>query len=135
MPRAFAGMLSSTVTHAGDFTVDFLVLELCWSFPGSAVLQAREPPLVFEGFSFRVSIMDYFQYIERNPQICGGEPVIKGTRVTLRTLLASLAEGASIEEITADFPTIGADDVRAVIAFAAASAEEDLPLPAIPEVA
>jgi len=73
--------------------------------------------------------MDYFQHIERHPQICGGEPVIKGTRVTLRTLLASLAEGASIEEITADFPTISADDVRAVIAFAATSAEEDLPLP------
>ena len=82
-----------------------------------------------------VSIMDYFRYIERNPQVCGGEPVIKGTRVTLRTILASLAEGASIEEITVDFPTISADDVRAVIAFAAASAEEDLPLPAIPEVA
>jgi uncharacterized protein (DUF433 family) len=79
--------------------------------------------------------MDYFQYIERHPQICGGEPVIKGTRVTLRTILASLAEGASIEEITADFPTISTDDVRAVIAFAAASAEEDLPLPAIPKVA
>ncbi len=79
--------------------------------------------------------MNYFRYIERNPQICGGEPVIKGTRVTLRTILASLAEGASIEEITADFPTLSADDVRAVIAFAAASAEEDLPLPAIPEVA
>ncbi len=75
--------------------------------------------------------MNYFRYIERNAQICGGETVIKGTRVTLRTLLASLAEGASIEEITTDFPTISAEDVRAVIAFAAASAEEDLPLPAI----
>lgn len=79
--------------------------------------------------------MDYLQYIERNPRICGGEPVIKGTRVTLRTLLASLAEGARIEEITADFPTVSAGAVRAVIAFAAASAEEDLPLPAIPDVA
>lgn len=78
--------------------------------------------------------MDYGRYIERHPQICGSEPVIKGTRLTLRTILASLAEGASIEEITADFPTISADDVRAVIAFAAASAEEDLPLPAIPKV-
>lgn len=69
--------------------------------------------------------MDYLQYIERNPQICGGEPVIKGTRVTLRTLLASLAEGARIEEITADFPTVSVDAVRAVIAFAAASAYEN----------
>ena len=71
----------------------------------------------------------------RDARICGGEPVIKGTRVTLRTVLASLAEGASIEEIVADFPTLTTDDVRAVIAFAAASAEEDLPVPGVPDVA
>ena len=68
----------------------------------------------------------------QEPGICGGEPVIKGTRVTLRTVLASLAAGASIEEILQDFPTLTAEDVRAVIAFAAASAEEDLPAPGIP---
>ena len=49
-------------------------------------------------------------------------------------MLASLAEGASIEEIVADFPTVSADQVRAVIAFAAASAEEDLPVPGIPSL-
>lgn len=76
--------------------------------------------------------MDYQSRIVRDPKICGGEPVIKGTRVTLRTVLASLAEGASIEEILADFPTLTEDDVRAVIAFAAASAEEDLPVPGTP---
>ena len=31
--------------------------------------------------------------IIRDPKICGGQPVFKGTRVTLRTVLASLAEG------------------------------------------
>lgn len=31
--------------------------------------------------------------IVRTPGICGGEPVFRGTRVTLRTVLASLAEG------------------------------------------
>lgn len=67
--------------------------------------------------------MNYHQYIVRDPKICGGEPVIKGTRLTLRTILASLAEGARIEEILEDFPTLKAEDVRAVIAFAAASAE------------
>lgn len=78
--------------------------------------------------------MDYQKHIIRNPQICGGEPVIKGTRVTVRTILASLAEGAHVAEILADFPTIHEEDVRAVIAFAAASAEEDLPLPASPAI-
>ena len=78
-------------------------------------------------------LMDYRQRIVRDPQICGGEPTIKGTRVTLRTILASLAEGASIAEIVADFPSLKEDDVRAVIAFAAASAEEDLPVPGLPD--
>lgn len=48
---------------------------------------------------------------------------------TNRTVLASLAEGATIEQILGDFPTLTADDVRAAIAFAAASAQEDLPVP------
>jgi uncharacterized protein (DUF433 family) len=69
---------------------------------------------------------------ERRPEICGGQPVLRGTRVPLRTVLASLAEGASVEEIAADFPTVTHDQIRAVIAFAAASAEEDLPVPGLP---
>jgi uncharacterized protein (DUF433 family) len=78
--------------------------------------------------------MEYRQYFVRDPKICGGEPVIKGTRVTVRTILASLTEGATIQEILADFPTLVERDVRAVIAFAAASAEEDLPVPIIPNI-
>ena len=54
--------------------------------------------------------------------------------VTLRTVLASLVEGDSIEDILSDFPGLTEEDVRAAIAFAAASAQEDLPLPAIPQV-
>ena len=70
--------------------------------------------------------------IVRDPTICGGEPVIRGTRVTIRTILASLAEGAWIDEILADFPTLTEAQVRAVVAFAAASAEEDFPIPELP---
>jgi uncharacterized protein (DUF433 family) len=76
--------------------------------------------------------MDYRARIVRDPRICGGEPVIKGTRVTLRTVLASLADGDSVEQILEGFPTLTPEDVRAAIAFAAASAEEDLPVPALP---
>ena len=78
--------------------------------------------------------MDFNQYITRDKKICGGEPVITGTRVTLRTILASLAEGANIEEILEDFPTLKEDDIRAVIAFAAISASEDLPIPRVPSL-
>ena len=63
---------------------------------------------------------DYNSYFERKPGVCGGELVVKGTRVTVRTLLASLAEGASLEEIRADYPTVSPEGLRAVVAFAAA---------------
>ncbi len=77
-------------------------------------------------------MIDYHKRIVRDVKICGGEPVIKGTRVTVRTILASLAEGDGINEILRDFPTLSEEDVRAVIAFAAASAEEDLPVIQLP---
>ena len=75
---------------------------------------------------------DYSQFFERRPDVCGGEWVIKGTRISVRTVLASLAEGATIQDILGDFPTLTAAAVQAVIAFAAASAQEDLPLQAAP---
>ena len=78
--------------------------------------------------------MDYHQYIVRDPRICGGEPVIRGTRVTIRIILASLAEGAGAKEIVEDFPTLTEEDVQAVIAFAAVSAAEDLPIPSVPAI-
>jgi uncharacterized protein (DUF433 family) len=77
-------------------------------------------------------VMDYMARFERNSHICGGSWVIKNTRVTVRTLLASLAEGGSIDEILTDFPSLERDDVRAVIAFAAAAVEEDLPVAEMP---
>ena len=72
--------------------------------------------------------MNYRERIVRDASIVGGEPVFKGTRVTLRTVLASLAEAATTAEIISDFPTLSEEDVRAAIAFAATSAQEDLPL-------
>ena len=72
--------------------------------------------------------------IVRDRKICNGEPTFKGTRVTLRTVLASLAEGDPVEKILADFPSLKAEDIQAAIAFAAASAEEDLPASAIPNL-
>lgn len=78
--------------------------------------------------------MDYQKYFQRDRNVCAGQLVVKGTRVPVRTVLASLAEGARIEEILADFPSLKEEDVRAVIAFAAASVEEDFPISGLPTV-
>lgn len=66
-------------------------------------------------------------WFERRQGIGNGALVIKGTRVPIRTLLASLAEGATEEAILGDFPTVPQEALRAVVAFAAAAAVDDLP--------
>ena len=54
-----------------------------------------------------------------NPQQCGGRPCIRGMRIRVKDVLDMLADGAKQEEILADFPDLEADDIRAVIAYAA----------------
>ena len=53
---------------------------------------------------------------------------------TLRSVLASPASGDSAKDILSDFPILKAEDIQPAIAFAAASAEEDLPAPAVPHI-
>jgi uncharacterized protein (DUF433 family) len=73
--------------------------------------------------------MEYHDRIVADRAICGGQPVIRGTRVLVRVILGYLAHGEPIEFILREFPSLTEQDVRAVIAFAAASASEDLPAP------
>ena len=77
----------------------------------------------------------YEERIIRDPQICGGDPVSKGTQVTLRTVLVSLAAGDLPEAILSDFPALRPEDIQAAISFAATSAAEDLPLAPAPDIA
>lgn len=67
-----------------------------------------------------------------DPKVCGGQTVLRGTRVTLRTVLASLADGDSVETILRSFPSLTREQVEGVIAFAAAAAQDDLPVPGVP---
>ena len=71
--------------------------------------------------------MDISSQIMRDPRISAGQPVFVGTRVPLRTVLASLADGDDEAEILHSFPTLTREHVRAAIAFAAASAVDDIP--------
>jgi len=78
--------------------------------------------------------MSFAEQITNNPKIVGGEAVFVGTRVTLRTVLASLAEGSTFEDLLRAFPTLTETHLRAAVAFAAASALEDQPTPAVPKI-
>ncbi len=64
--------------------------------------------------------MDISNLMTRDPAIAAGEPVFRGTRVPLRTVLASLVDGDSEAEILRSYPTLSPEHLRAAIAFAAA---------------
>jgi uncharacterized protein (DUF433 family) len=57
--------------------------------------------------------------IEVNPDIMGGRPVIRGTRITVALVLEKLGAGMTAEAIIADYPRLTSEDIRAALVFAA----------------
>jgi len=75
--------------------------------------------------------MNWMTRIESDPDICGGRPRVKGTRLTVEFLLGLKAAGWSEAQILENYSHICDDDLRAVFAFAQAMIEEEKyrPLP------
>jgi len=67
--------------------------------------------------------------IEIHGDLHHGEPRIRGTRVLVRTILGSLADGMSVAQIRGAYPQLSAEDVSAPLAYAAAVLENDLFVP------
>ena len=65
-----------------------------------------------------------FERITRDPRIMGGKPCIRGTRVTVGTILGLLSSGASIEEVLRDYAYLTEADIRAALGYAAWLAKE-----------
>ena len=59
--------------------------------------------------------------IQINPTVMMGKPVIQGTRITVELILRKLAEGTSEAELLEDYPHLAPEDIRAAIAYGAAS--------------
>jgi uncharacterized protein (DUF433 family) len=63
--------------------------------------------------------MDWREYITFEPGKRGGQPCIRGMRMTVYDVLEYLAGGMTVDEVLDDFPELTRDDIRAVFAFAA----------------
>jgi uncharacterized protein (DUF433 family) len=46
------------------------------------------------------------RYVERNPAVMGGEPVIRGTRVPVRTIASLIEMGEAREVLREDYPQV-----------------------------
>lgn len=62
--------------------------------------------------------MSKFERIIRDPEICGGQPTIRGTRVLVTVILDYLKDGISFNEILESFPSITREDIQEIIAYA-----------------
>ena len=62
--------------------------------------------------------------ITTNPDQCGGRPCVRSMRIRVKDVLDMLADGATQEEILADFPDLEAADIRSCLAFAGADSPE-----------
>ena len=65
-----------------------------------------------------------------NPEVCGGRPIIAGTRMRVIDILDVLAGGTSEADILGDFPFLTAQDIRASLAYAARAIDHSVVLAA-----
>jgi uncharacterized protein (DUF433 family) len=62
--------------------------------------------------------------ISIDPQICGGRPCIRGTRIWVSLILDFLAGGLSEAELRTEYPQLAHEDVLAALAYGAEAARE-----------
>jgi uncharacterized protein (DUF433 family) len=62
--------------------------------------------------------------IVTDPNICGGEPCIKGTRIPVHIILSHLAAGDDYGNIITNFPRLTNDDIKACLEYASYLATE-----------
>lgn len=61
-----------------------------------------------------------------NPNILGGKPVIKGTRISVEFILDLLASDVSEKEILEDYPHLTKEDIQACLKYAAHSFKNEI---------
>jgi uncharacterized protein (DUF433 family) len=61
-----------------------------------------------------------------DPQICAGQPCIRGTRILVSTILDGLTEGLSADEIIDHYPSLQQEDIRAAVVYGAELARENV---------
>jgi uncharacterized protein (DUF433 family) len=69
------------------------------------------------------------EHLESNPNICGGELCVVGTRIPVTVILDSLADGSSREEILSSYPSLQPAHIDAALAYAAELAHEERLVP------
>lgn len=76
-----------------------------------------------------MSTQDLRERIVLDPQTMVGQPVIKGTRLTVPFILGLMAHGATEQEILDEYPRLARADIQACLLFATESLAETSYMP------
>jgi uncharacterized protein (DUF433 family) len=75
---------------------------------------------------------DWRQYIHSAKGVLAGKPVVRGTRLAVDFILGLFAAGWTEQPVLDNYPTLTADAIRAVFAYAAESLRDEAPYPISP---
>jgi uncharacterized protein (DUF433 family) len=64
-----------------------------------------------------------------DPEICGGKPTIRGSRIMVRNILGMVAGGYDREGILQEYPELEPEDVSAALDYASEVVDEDRVVP------
>jgi uncharacterized protein (DUF433 family) len=67
-----------------------------------------------------------FERISIDPRICHGQACVKGTRIPVHQIVRMLANGDSMEDLLAEYPSLSREDIMACLDYAADLAEEQV---------
>ena len=76
------------------------------------------------GTSAIINAMMTFDRITSDPAVLGGQPCIRGMRLTVRRVLEALATYADRAELRAEYPELEDEDIRQALEYAAANLDD-----------
>ena len=74
-------------------------------------------PITTQGATAPPGLPTEHPHVERRPGVCGGAPVVRGTRVAVRHIAVLYKEGAGVAEVLAAYPHLQASWVHDAISF------------------
>lgn len=78
-----------------------------------------------------MAVQNWRDFTVADPEICHGQPCIKGTRIMVSVVLDNLAAGVTLDELLKSYPSLSREAVQAAVAYAADLARERIvPMPA-----
>ncbi len=63
--------------------------------------------------------MEKLDRITINPEVCLGQPTIRGMRITISVILKMLASGKSVQDVLRAYPELEPDDIHQAMQYAA----------------